>query len=49
MSDCQPEKGDNVPEGHPLEVSTDSIHFALLNADLRAVIEERLFCVVHTT
>lgn len=43
----EPSQGDK-PKRHPLKVRPDGVHLALVDADLRAVIAERFFCVVET-
>ncbi len=37
----------NTPDGHPLEVGSDGIHLALINADHGPIITERLLGVVE--
>lgn len=37
-----------LPDRHPFEVCSDSVHLALVNTDLGAVIEERILSVTQT-
>jgi hypothetical protein len=37
-----------LPDGHPLEVSSNSVDLSSVNGDLAALFQERLFGIVKT-
>jgi hypothetical protein len=37
-----------LPDGHPLEVSSDSVNLSSVNGDLAALLQEGLFSIVKT-
>lgn len=47
IGNLAPLHGTDSPNRHPLEVSSNSIHLALINVDSRSIVAERLFGVIQ--